>query len=789
MTKRMNRRKVLETLGMVVGGTVITKAASAQSSTAGTTDIPVNIKFFSSLKEAKKSKETEPGQMIHTSGYFAPGDGGGATYLVTKSEKNIEANDGDIIKLHNDNLALLTGIDSVNYKTFGVIGDGKNDDGVQIKLAHDYANKNRLPVVNTSGEYWIKETKEIPIQTSVHWGVTTFHIDETYNSRQPVFAITGYSQPREIILDENGKKGLLEKLKPGVQLIPELKDFVNCLVVIRDRGDRIGNRAGYPGQSQTKSEFFYIEEHGKVVGDIAWSFNDFTQLTAFPAEESYLTVEGGTFYISGEGASREGRRRGYLRNGFSITRSRTIVRNQWVGLEKGKTDTAMNPRSGFYSLSTAYDVTLENIRLLPWEKDRPGNNRDVEAGTYGIGGNTVLKTTFRNITAEGSSIHWGVFGTNLNKDFRVENCRLNRIDVHFHCWNLTIKDSHIGNKGITVTGGGDLIIENTSVETTRFVNFRRDFGAKWDGDIYIKNCRLKPGSNSETAILFFMAADFDYGYPIGYAKSITIDTFKFDFRGSPDNQSNSWLIKTSPFSKTSEGKRLFFPEHMHFKDISCEGRKKGLKLMELPGPQGFFIPNKIELNHLLFEHNASIRFDNIQLEKTEDQDEKPYHFAFNSQSDDAYDEHSLYPAIQIKNCNALAVDAGNSTAQFLIENCEVNRFIASVEEPVPGEITFQNCRFIPQTMNGQDRPYQLSANHGTSFINCTVHLPRKEGKPFVEGLSQINFMDINRSVRYNHINTRLGRDILSHLKNQNITIDSHFLSKLIIHHEIEDNHE
>src|SRR5690606_24140395 len=50
----------------------------------------------------------------------------------------------------------------------------------------------------------------------------------------------------------------------------------------------------------------------------------------------------------------------------------------------------------------------------------------------------MLNSTFRNVTAEGSMLHWGVFGTNLNKDFRLEKCQLNRVDVHFHCWNLTI---------------------------------------------------------------------------------------------------------------------------------------------------------------------------------------------------------------------------------------------------------------------------------------------------------------------------------------------------------------
>src|SRR5699024_580928 len=41
----------------------------------------------------------------------------------------------------------------VTYEMFGVVGDGVNDDGVQIKRAHDFANTHNLPVYNPYGEY------------------------------------------------------------------------------------------------------------------------------------------------------------------------------------------------------------------------------------------------------------------------------------------------------------------------------------------------------------------------------------------------------------------------------------------------------------------------------------------------------------------------------------------------------------------------------------------------------------------------------------------------------------
>lgn len=225
-----------------------------------------------------------------------------------------------------------------------------------------------------------------------------------------------------------------------------------------------------------------MEESGKIIGDITWSFKNYTKLTAYPVDKNWLKLQGGVFFLSGDSPSSES---GYYKNGIQIRRSKTVISNQWVGMEPGKLDTVtINPRNGFYAFNNVYDVKLENVRLIPYLLIRE-SGRNVQHGTYGISMGRVLKSHFINVVAEGSRNHWGVFGTNLNKDFKIEECNLNRVDVHFHCWNLTILNSHIGEGGISVTGGGDLIIDGTSCSGISFVNFRSDFGAKWDGDVTI----------------------------------------------------------------------------------------------------------------------------------------------------------------------------------------------------------------------------------------------------------------------------------------------------------------
>ena len=124
----------------------------------------------------------EEGALVETAGFYAPGDGGEALYRIEKLDDALLPNGADVIALKNGQVAVLLESEAVNYKMFGAVGDGKRDDGVQIKLAHEYANRHTIPVVNLSGEFWITQSNNIEIKTNVYWGHTTFHIDERFNS-------------------------------------------------------------------------------------------------------------------------------------------------------------------------------------------------------------------------------------------------------------------------------------------------------------------------------------------------------------------------------------------------------------------------------------------------------------------------------------------------------------------------------------------------------------------------------------------------------------------------------
>ena len=734
----------------------------------------------------KSQAGLQDGAVVETAGFHAPGDGGAALYRIQEPADELTPNEADVIALDNGLVAVLLESEAVNYRMFGAVGDGENDDGVQIKLAHQYANTHGIPVVNLAGELWIKQTTGIPIQTNVSWGNTTFHIDERYNSRgAPRFAVQNDEPNQTLELDEETKAALLEKIRPGVQIIPELAPYAGHLLSVQDTEDRIGIRAGYEGnRGWAREELFYVEEEGRIIGDIAWQFKDFTSVVATPCNDVYLVIEGGGFYLSGD--TPESGTPGYHQNGFSVQRSRTIIRDQWMGLEKGRSDDSLEPRSGFYSFSRVYDVTLENIRAMPWIYSRPDKEKSVKHGTYGIGGARMLNCTFRNLTAEAGWASWGVFGTNLNKNFRLENCRLNRVDVHFHCWDLTIKDCEIGFKGITVTGGGDLFIEDTTRHGNNFIGFRSDYGSKWDGRIRLRGCTLKPVSNGGVSVLGYGMRDVDYKYPIGYARSVAIEDLTIDYSAAPGSEGQCWLMSTREFSQTQAGARLFFPTSIEFRDIRVVGRDQGVRLIRIPRPQHYDLGHPGGYDGARLAANCRIDVENVQLETLTPErpgDAGNAHIIIGSEEAADYaDQLALYPEVRFRDCNGVAAYLENCAASATFDGCSINTVAAT---GLQGGLSFTNCRFQPSLGELDGDIYAVDSTLGTRFTNCTVHAPVVDGVVHPELVDRTGLLEVNGAVRHYHVNTGLGNRVLEHLRQAGIVLRPRFIAKLKLHHALE----
>ncbi|MDO8992864.1 MAG: hypothetical protein Q7U83_07365, partial [Daejeonella sp.] len=145
---------------------------------------------------------------------------------------------------------------------------------------------------------------------------------------------------------------------------------------------------------------------------------------------------------------------------------------------------------------------------------------------------------------------------------------------------------------------------------------------------------------------------------------------------------------------------------------------------------------------------------------------------------------ALYPDIRFEGCRNMDIYAGKGTANLRFENCSISRITKDVS-PFKGRLSFTNSEFVPEVEAGAERIYDLDSELGVSFSDCALHMPEKAGQKMSEWLSKIGFLQINKQVRFNHSNTRLGNDIIQYCKSNSIKLNPNFIGMLKSHHELE----
>jgi hypothetical protein len=245
----LNRRTMLRSLGLTTLAAVPASSAAAPP----VQDLKRSYTTYGTVADMTRDPTLTEGVFARVMGYHAAGDGGGAEYVVRKGPP---ADEEGTIPLVNGLYAELINVASVTYRMFGTVSDQKNDDGVQIKRAHIYANR--------TGEFWIKGTDAIPVLTSVEWGDTVFHVDENAGARAHLFVVQSREAPVRIEFDAATKARVIAQVKPGATIIPELAPYKNSFVLMTDTSDRIGSKntaaswATSPGSSPTTPRWWRI---------------------------------------------------------------------------------------------------------------------------------------------------------------------------------------------------------------------------------------------------------------------------------------------------------------------------------------------------------------------------------------------------------------------------------------------------------------------------------------------------------------------------------------------------
>jgi hypothetical protein len=486
----------------------------------------------------------------------------------TKNKTRVSTNEnGELqVNVSPDDVLKFKANGLVHYSDFGARGDGKTDDMEAIAVAHAVANQYGLLVKADEGStYYIGgKNRTAVIRTDTDFGKAAFIIDDTdvQNRNSHVFLVNSSLQPFKpegiSSLKKNQKK--IDISLPGT-----------CLVTVTNSNVRRYIRFG-PNQNNgsPQTDIFIVDKKGNVDlnAPIIWDFDQITDITALPIDETTLTITGGHFTTIANSAESKYT---YYSRGIAIRRSNVLVN----GLEHRVTGEGDHgaPYGGFINVGDCSYVKVQNTILTGHKMYQTVGAAGVivSMGTYDISVNRALNLSFVNCSQTNDiydSRYWGILGSNYCKNLVYDKCTLSRFDAHMGVANATIRNSTLGHQGINAIGTGTFTVENSTINSRNLINLRSDYGSTWQGELVIRNCTFVPaggGPTSASMIGGSYSGQHDFGYTCYMPERITIENLRIDdskhtadYQGpaifanfNPQMTDDSYLEKF-PYVKTRE---------------------------------------------------------------------------------------------------------------------------------------------------------------------------------------------------------------------------------------------
>ena len=456
--------------------------------------------------------------------------------------------------------------DAVRYGDFGAAGDGKTNDINAIAATHAFANQHGISVKAEEGAiYYIGGDKRTAtIQADTDFGTASFIIDDTRveDRKSPVFLVNSNLQPFRLEGISSIKRN---QENIGISLPGK------CLVTVTDSNVKRYIRFG-PNQNSgsNQTDILLVGKNGKVdkKTPVIWDFDQITEITALPIDETTLTISGGRFTTI---ANNDESKYTYYSRGISIQRSNVVVN----GLEHRITGEGEQgaPYNGFIHISDCSGVTVRNTILTGHKTYQTIGSAGVPVsmGSYDIAVNRAHNVSFINCSQTNDindRTFWGIMLSNYSKNLVYDNCTFSRFDAHMGVANATIRNSTLGHMGINAIGSGIFTVENSVIRGRSLINLRSDYGSTWQGEFIIRNCVFVPSDGRPvSASLFngFNSGQHDFGYTCYMPERITIEKLHIDDSSHPDDyrgpaifadfnpeMTNEFIVEPFPYVRTKE---------------------------------------------------------------------------------------------------------------------------------------------------------------------------------------------------------------------------------------------
>ena len=471
---------------------------------SGTVAVEYTIASLKALTVAKPQ--------VWVSGYYTKGDGAfGSNIFEWDSTSTEDDNGGTIIKLSS----VATGRYKLKYsgvvtpEMFGAIGDGIINDTVAII---NLTKINKEVICSGNKIYKITGSENIEIRNNFNFNGSSFYpvdftgeilIDNTI--QETIELVSGDEFFDDLIT--NG--GIVNR---GSRVLPLLDDRYSGYYFIIET-----NEDFYSYRGTIKKRKFFTVLKREMQSDSPLDYDlDCSKITNL----KLIKINPKRLYVKNINIIEDSIENYNLIHiiGTNIEYSNTFFIKQGIN--------QLNPYSRLVVTDSCY------IDIINIQTNTPILTTNKEY-SYTLTMSNSYEVYINKMNSDGEG--WGSVGNNDCSRVIFDNCRLNRIDFHnpFREY-LKIINSTIGDWGVSVSGIGDLIIDNCEFLAkdgivAALIGIRSDVGFV-DGDLRMTNIKYSGGSTRSYNIIS-ASLNADSGVTLGSAiqqrlfKNIIIDNF------------------------------------------------------------------------------------------------------------------------------------------------------------------------------------------------------------------------------------------------------------------------
>lgn len=448
---------------------------------------------------------------------------------------------------------------------FGITGSG--DETEKVRSLHSFANDNKLSVLYNVSEVQLLADANIEVKTSVDFNgcvIKPVSTAEPGYLTTPTFNITG--NPLVDVTNMINKANYTK----GTTYIDSLSSLSRKTVTVGSSQyfcyrSSLGSSGGVPSGIEYKTSINRIEKFGELRYPLEHSFNNDNYVsTRVRDDESFiLKVSNATIDTS----------RFVTGVVFKCSRSQVVFNDHT--LRDFQNQRLANIRQVYYLDLCVSQVYFNRIFA------EANSSQETINGTYVFSGRGNCDVKFDCIN---SVQGWGSISFNVIQGLNVTNSTLNRVDVHYHGYNISIDNCILSEFGVTMgTGGGRLSVTNCSriipylsdfyqydrtnplIYMLSVIYFRGDYGNYFDGVIFVSNIHIELATNNifslttealpaVISVVSFNSgipkgsssdqsyADFGYTSAVPWANSVTIRDVTLHLHNPA--QRTSWISLT-----------------------------------------------------------------------------------------------------------------------------------------------------------------------------------------------------------------------------------------------------